>query len=121
MTVHGGRDRAATTPPRIVFAAVVALAILGLAAVWVIAWVPIWPCTLLEHFRVQYVVSGMALLVLAAVLRMRGWFDLVAIATLLHWVVINADLTASLRRGPVDGVAIRVLMLNVLTESKEFE
>jgi endonuclease/exonuclease/phosphatase (EEP) superfamily protein YafD len=107
--------------PKRVLMAAVALAALGLAAAWMIAWIPIWPCTLFEHFRVQYVVVGVALLALAAALRMRGFVDAVAVVTLLHGVAISADLTASPQRGADGGVAIRVLVLNVHTESKSFD
>jgi endonuclease/exonuclease/phosphatase (EEP) superfamily protein YafD len=101
--------------------AAIALAVLGLAAAWVVAWIPVWPCTLLEHFRVQYVVGGGALVAVAVAMRMRGWSDAAAIATLLHGLPVAADLIRSPQAGPAGGAAIRVLLLNVHTESSGFE
>lgn len=101
--------------------AATALAVLGLAAAWVVAWIPMWPCTLLEHFRVQYAVGGGVLLAAAVALRLRGWSDVAAIATLLHGLPVAADLTRSPQGGPAGGAAIRVLLLNVHTESSSFD
>lgn len=114
-----GGERA--TGPKQWLIAAMALAVLGLAAAWVVAWIPMWPCTLLEHFRVQYVVGGGALLAVAVALRMRGWSDVAAIATLLHGLPVAADLTRSPQPGPSDGAAIRVLLLNVRTENSRFD
>jgi endonuclease/exonuclease/phosphatase (EEP) superfamily protein YafD len=70
---------------------------------------------------VQYVVAGAVLLGAVFALRMRGWADVAAIATLVHAMPLAADLTRSPRSGPAGGAEIRVLMLNVLTENRRFD
>jgi endonuclease/exonuclease/phosphatase (EEP) superfamily protein YafD len=101
--------------------AAVGLAVIGLAIGDVIAWIPVWPCVLFEHFRVQYVVIGAVITGLAAALRMRTYVDIAAIATLLHGLPVAADLCQSPGEAPADGVALRVLVLNVHTESTGFD
>ena len=101
--------------------AAVGLAAIGLALGYVIAWIPAWPWALFEHFRVQYVVIGAVVTGLAAALRMRGYVDIAAIATLLHGLPVAADLCQSPGEAPADGVALRVLVLNVHTESTGFD
>lgn len=98
-----------------------ALVAIGLALGYVIAWIPVWPCALLEHFRVQYVELGVIATAGAAALRARGYVDVAAIATLLHALPVTADLCQDPPTGPADGVALRVLLLNVRTESSSFD
>lgn len=116
-----GGKRAAGTGPKQVFGAATVLALIGLAAAWVMTWIPVWPCTLFEHFRVQYVVVGVVLIALVIALGVRGWFDVAAIATLVHALPLAADLTKSPRSEPASGIEIRVLVLNVLTENRHFD
>jgi endonuclease/exonuclease/phosphatase (EEP) superfamily protein YafD len=82
--------------------------------------VPIWPLSLLEHFRLQYVIAGVAIVGCAAALRLRGWFDAAAIVTLVHFAFVAPDLCRTPRPIPVGGVRVRVLLLNVLTENRGF-
>jgi hydrogenase/urease accessory protein HupE len=96
MESAGGSGGERARGPKRWLIAAVTLAVLGLAAAWVVAWIPMWPCTLLEHFRVQYVVVGGVLLAVAVGLRMRGWADVAAVATLLHGLPVAADLTRDL-------------------------
>lgn len=98
-----------------------AFATLCLAAAWLLAWIPSWPLTLFEHFRVQYCVTGAVIVAATAALRMRGFLDAAAIATLLHLLPITADLTAAPRPVPATGTPLRVLVLNVHTESSGFD
>jgi endonuclease/exonuclease/phosphatase (EEP) superfamily protein YafD len=98
-------------------ATAIAISALGLA--WILALVPAWPVTLFEHFRVQYVSGGIVLLGIAAALRLSGWFDAAVIATLGHALWLVPDLTSTPARIP-DGVPLRVLVLNVHTESSSF-
>jgi endonuclease/exonuclease/phosphatase (EEP) superfamily protein YafD len=100
--------------------AAMAIAIVGVVLVTVAALVPGWPFGLLEHFRVQYAVVALVITGCSAGLRMRGWFDVAAIATLLHLLVLVPDLGRERRPVPGDGVAVRVLVLNVHTESASF-
>jgi len=95
------------------------LVVVALAAAWLLAWIPQWTALLVEHFRVQLVVIGVVACVAAGALRRRGLFDVALITTLLHALPIVSDLTAS-RRAVPDGVAVRVLLLNVHTESTTY-
>ncbi|MEJ7597577.1 MAG: endonuclease/exonuclease/phosphatase family protein [Kofleriaceae bacterium] len=76
---------------------------------------------LFEHFRLQYVEVGVVVIIVAAVLHLRGYFDVAAIATLVNLLPVVADLRASTTSIPPDGTSIRVLVLNVHTESTSFE
>ena len=98
----------------------VSLAALALAAVCAVAWLPIWPCVLFEHFRLQVVALGLVVVCAAAALRLRGYFDMALIATLCSALPVVADLTARPQAVPPHGIAIRVLVLNVHTESTSF-
>ncbi|MEO7734338.1 MAG: endonuclease/exonuclease/phosphatase family protein [Kofleriaceae bacterium] len=100
--------------------AATAIAIVGVGVVELAALVPAWPFGLLEHFRVQYAVAALAITGCSAGFRMRGWFDAAAIATLLHLLVLAPDLERGRRPMPGAGVAVRVLVLNVHTESASF-
>jgi endonuclease/exonuclease/phosphatase (EEP) superfamily protein YafD len=113
-------DRPAALPRRLVVAAT-SLAALGLAALCVIPWISIWPFTLFEHFRVQYVELGALVVIATAALRLRGYFDVALIATLIHVLPVAADLTARPRPLPSGAVPIRVLVLNVHTSNSSFD
>jgi endonuclease/exonuclease/phosphatase (EEP) superfamily protein YafD len=97
------------------------LAALGLAAVCVISWIPVWPACLLEHFRVQYVACGIAVVAAAAALRVRGYADLAAIATLISALPVVPDVTRAARPLPPNGTPVRILALNVHTESTSYD
>lgn len=125
MTSTNGGDAAATNDApglarRFVIAAT-SLATVGLVAAVLVCWIPIWPCALFEHFRVQYVAVGLIALGATAALRMRGYLDAAAIATLVHGLAIAPDLVASPAALPSGGTALRVLMLNVHTQSSSFD
>ncbi len=98
----------------------VSLATIAVVAAWVLPQVPLWPCDLLQHFRVQYAVVGAIVVAAAALLRVRGYFDVAAIAALLHLWRIAPDLCGEPRPLP-EGTALRVLVLNVHTESSSFD
>ena len=49
------------------------IGVVGIVGVSALALVPVWPCSLFEHFRVQYVLSGLVLVAAAAVFARRGW------------------------------------------------
>ncbi len=99
---------------------VIALATIAVVAACALPLVPLWPCDLLQHFRVQYAVVGAIVVAAAAIVRVRGYFDAAAIATLIHLWWIAPDL-ASERRPLPEGAALRVLVLNVHTESSSFD
>lgn len=85
-----------------------------------IAFVPIWPLALLEHFRLQYVVVGAVVGAALGALRVYGWFDAAALATLLNLCTVAPDLSASAQPLPSAGTPLRVLVLNVHTSSHAF-
>ena len=101
--------------------AAVSLAALGLATVCLVSWVPVWPCSLLEHFRVQYVACGLVVAAAGAALRIRGYTDLAVIATLVSALPVVSDVTRTARPLPPDGAHIRVLSLNVHTEATGYD
>jgi endonuclease/exonuclease/phosphatase (EEP) superfamily protein YafD len=100
--------------------AATAIAVVGLALSWLVPLVPAWPFTLFEHFRVQYTVTGLIIIAGAAALGMRGFFDVAVIATLGHMLWLAPDLCRAPAPIPDGGVAVRVLVLNVHTESSTF-
>lgn len=93
------------------------VASVGLAAVCVLALVPVWPLVLLEHFRTQLVALGVIAVAGAAALGLRGYLDVAAITTLIQLLWIAPDVCRQARALPADGIAVRVLILNVHTES----
>lgn len=101
--------------------AVVGLGAIGVAVAYVLSRIPIWPWALLEHFRLQFAVGGSVVMALAAALRMAGYFDVAAVATILQVLPLTADVCQSPAALPVDGVALRVLVLNVETENDRFD
>jgi endonuclease/exonuclease/phosphatase (EEP) superfamily protein YafD len=120
MEADDGENAHVGSLPKRLLLTLVLLATLCLAGVWIVAWIPGWPWTLSEHFRVQYVVSGVVLLACTAALRAPRSLDAVAIVTLLHALPITSDLTASPASPPVGGVPVRVLLANVWTEGEGF-
>lgn len=95
------------------------LAVVGMIGT-LVAFVPIWPIALLEHFRVQYVAVGVAIVAAAAALRITGWLDAAALVTLINLCTIAPDLSASTRALPA-GAPLRVLLLNVHTQSTGYD
>jgi endonuclease/exonuclease/phosphatase (EEP) superfamily protein YafD len=104
--------------PRRIALAAAALAVIGAVASCVVPLIPIWPCDLFEHFRVQYFVVGAIVAASAGGLRMGVWCDAAVFATLIHGLWLAPDLCASARTS--DGDHVRVLVLNVHTEASSF-
>ena len=101
--------------------AFVAISTVGLAGTYLATLVPIWPFLLVEHFAVQLVVGGMTVVATAAALRMRGYFDIALVATLLHLQPVARDLCTEPRPVLDGGAVVRVLVLNVHTSSSSFD
>jgi endonuclease/exonuclease/phosphatase (EEP) superfamily protein YafD len=103
--------------------AIVATAIgcAGVVATYLVALMPMWPCVLVEHFRVQLVAGGVIVVSCTAALRMRGYFDVAVVAMLLHVLALAPDGCHAGREPPTEGVAVRVLVLNVHTEGSSFD
>lgn len=101
--------------------AATALVTIGLVATALACWIPRWPWSLFEHFRIQYAATGLIVLGGAAALRMRGYLDAAAIATLVHGLAITPDLATAPAAAPPGGVALRVLIINVHTQSSSFD
>ncbi len=95
-----------------------ALAVAGFLLVGLLMFVPVWPCTMLEHFRVQYLLGGVAIAAAAFWLSPR-WFDAALIALLLDLVIVAPDLGSTTRdRG---GTRVRVLFSNVLASNTSYD
>jgi endonuclease/exonuclease/phosphatase (EEP) superfamily protein YafD len=97
-----------------------ALAAIGCAGSVLVPLVPAWPCTLFEHFRLQYLLGGLLVVAGCAALRMRGWFDVALVAALINAWWVLPDLSRSTRELPGNGSPVRVLLLNVHTSSSAF-
>lgn len=87
---------------------------------FLLSFVPVWPCALLEHFRVQYLAGGVLVVAVAAALRLGAACDTAAIVALLELLIIAPDVSASRRALPTHGTGRRVLLLNVHTESTTY-
>jgi endonuclease/exonuclease/phosphatase (EEP) superfamily protein YafD len=96
------------------------VAAIGVALACVAAWVPVWPLALMVHFRVQWLVVGVVIAVVAMALRARAFAEVAAIATLIQLVAVAPDLGAERGPIPAGGTAVRVLVLNVHTQSSSF-
>lgn len=107
-------------PTRLAIAAI-AIGCVALVATCLVPLVPVWPCVLFEHFRVQYIVGGVVLACCAAAFGTRISADVALIATLVHLLWIAPDLCRAPRPLPRDGARVRVLVLNVHTESSSFD
>lgn len=97
--------------------ALVTLAVIGLSATVLAAFVPSWPFELVEHFRVQLALLGILLTVGAVSLRL-GMVDAAAIATLIHGISLLP--VGPVAQMPAPGTRVRVLVLNVLKTSSSF-
>ncbi len=108
-------------PPswRVIVTALVQIAAVATLASAVLPWTTMWPCVLFEHFRVQCFVGGASVAACAGALQVPKYFDAAVIATLLHALPLAADLGRSARPVPA-GVPLRVLSLNVETQSTGF-
>ena len=88
-----------------------AIAAIGYALGIALSFVPIWPCSLLEHFRVQYLFAGAVVAGIAYAFA-RRWFDAALVALLLDLLVVAPDLGAPARAAA--GTPVRLLLANVL-------
>lgn len=101
--------------------AATAIACVGLVATWLVPLVPLWPCVLFEHFRAQCVAGGLLVACCAALLGMRGYFDVALVAMVAHLLCIAPELCGTPSESPANGVPVRVLVLNVHTEGSSFD
>lgn len=98
----------------------VVLGAVGVAGSLLVTQIPVWPLTLFEHFRIQYVAVGVLVVSACAALRVRRWFDAALVATLAHLLFVTPDLVRSRRPVPA-GTPVRVLLLNVHTSSTAYD
>lgn len=91
------------------------IAVVGYALAGVLAFVPVWPLSLIEHFRVQYLFAGLAVLGLGWV---RG-FDVALIAWLANFGIVASDLGGSAHAKT--GTHVRILFANVLASNQDYE
>lgn len=92
-----------------------ALAAAGYALVSLLAFVPVFPLSMLEHFRVQYLLAGIPIAAACAWMR---WLDVALIAVLVNLVIVAPDLgaTATTKRG----THVRLLFANVHASNTEY-
>jgi endonuclease/exonuclease/phosphatase (EEP) superfamily protein YafD len=96
-----------------------ACAVIGVVVVWLAALVPSFPFNLLEHFRLQYTVVALLVVVATAALRISRWFGAACVALLLHLVWIAPAFMPGPR--PRAGRPLRVLEVNVLMSNRHFD
>jgi endonuclease/exonuclease/phosphatase (EEP) superfamily protein YafD len=82
-----------------------------------LAFVPAWPLSLIEHFRVQYLVVGIAV-VGCAVLGKR-FFDAALVAWLVNLAIVAPDLGASAQGK--SGTHVRMVLSNVLSSNRSYD
>lgn len=100
--------------------AVIVLAALATSLV-VLSLVPMYPLTLLEHFRLQLLFACAAATLLAALARVPVWFDLALVNTLLALVLVTPALGGAPLPAASGAVAVRVLLANVLTSNPDHQ
>ena len=106
--------------------AATSLAVAGFIAVFALSFVPLPPPALIEHFRVQLAAGGLVVAAAAGGLAFGAgwldarWFDAAMVALLLDACILAPEL-ADARRELPEGAPVRVLVVNVLRESSEFE
>jgi endonuclease/exonuclease/phosphatase (EEP) superfamily protein YafD len=90
-----------------------ALAAAGYVLVVALTFVPLWPLTMLEHFRVQLLLGGVTVVALAWFAP--RFFD----ATLFAWLVVLVVVAPDLQRARphANGTHVRLLFANVLTSN----
>lgn len=96
------------------------VAIGGLVAAAFAAFLPLWPCSLFEHFRVQYLFAAVLLAAAAYPIAPRGWFDAALITALIELCILAPDLQRARRPLPADGTPVRFLLANVLTANERY-
>lgn len=103
-----------------VLAALRRVAVVGFAVGVVASFVPVYPCTLLEHFRIHALLAG---LVLAALAHRDRWLDLALIGVLLEGIAIAPDLAAAPRVIPAGpgSTSVRLLLYNVHRAATSYE
>ncbi len=113
-------------PARRLALAAAKLAVVGFAAAFAVSFLPLHPCSLIEHFRLQLALGGAAVAAAAGALALGAgwldarWIDAAMIALLLDAYVIVPDL-ASARRAVGEGAPVRVLVVNVHRSSVSYE
>jgi endonuclease/exonuclease/phosphatase (EEP) superfamily protein YafD len=106
-----------TEPVRRLGAAAAHVVVVGYVLAGVLAFVPAWPLSLIEHFRVQYLLVGIAV-VGCAVLGKR-FFDAALIAWLVNLAIVAPDLGASAHEKA--GTHVRMVFSNVLSSNRSFD
>lgn len=100
-------------------AALASLSVAGFLALFGASFLPLHPCSLLEHFRLHLLVGGAVLVIAVGALALRArwlaaaWLDAALIGLLLEGLVVAPDL-ASARRPVGEGARMKILLANVL-------
>ena len=87
----------------------------GYALVTLLAFIPLFPCSMLEHFRVQLLFAGIA--VVAATHR-TSWLDAALVACIVNLALVAPDLGA--RATAQHGTHVRVLFCNVHASNTDY-
>ena len=95
---------------------VATVAAAGFVLVGLLAFVPVWPCSLIEHFRVQYLLGGIAIVAGAWCTRL---FDAALIAWLIDFAAVAPHMHGA--HTDRDGVHVRILWANVLATNTHFD
>jgi endonuclease/exonuclease/phosphatase (EEP) superfamily protein YafD len=98
-------------------AATAHVVIVGYVLAGVLAFAPVWPLSLIEHFRVQYLVVGVGV-VGAAILGTR-FFDAALIAWLVNLAIVAPDLGGSAHAKT--GTHVRLVFANVLSANRAYD
>ncbi|MDQ3341507.1 MAG: endonuclease/exonuclease/phosphatase family protein [Myxococcota bacterium] len=99
---------------RVVVAAI-GLVVAGYALVTLLAFVPVFPCSMLEHFRLQSMFAGIAIV---AVAHRSRWLDASLIAWIVNLALVAPDLGTSATAK--QGTHVRVLFCNVHASNTDF-
>lgn len=92
------------------------IVVVGYVLAGILAFVSKWPLSLIEHFRVQYLLAG--ILVVACAVLGRRFFDGALIAWLVNLAIVAPDLGASAHEKA--GTHVRLVFSNVLASNEQY-
>lgn len=100
---------------RATLVALVAVGVVGLAAVSVLTCVGggVWPLAMLEHWRAHYLALAALAALVALAVGAATWADVGAAVALGNLVLVAPTCSAERLRGPADAAPVRLLLLNV--------
>jgi endonuclease/exonuclease/phosphatase (EEP) superfamily protein YafD len=93
------------------------LVVVGYVLCGLLAFVPVWPLTLIEHFRVQYLLVGIGVVGCAVV--GKRFLDAALIAWIVNLAIVAPDLGASAH--DKTGTHVRMVFSNVLSANRSYD